>query len=115
MNKTQTTFECSKCGSQYPKWTGRCSECGTWGTVGEPKVTEPQKKIDESAAPADVLDFSQVQAKDIARINFFIVGSVQKHSILLPMILILSPILNRILEIILRGFYTPERGNSGSL
>lgn len=69
MNKPQTIHECSKCGAQYPKWTGRCSECGTWGTVGESKATQPQSKVDESAAPAEVLDFSQVQAKDVARLK----------------------------------------------
>lgn len=36
MPKTPPTlFSCSKCGAQYPKWTGRCSECGGWGTVSE--------------------------------------------------------------------------------
>lgn len=28
-------FTCSKCDSQFPKWQGRCSECGAWGTVAE--------------------------------------------------------------------------------
>lgn len=28
-----TLYACSHCDSQYPKWQGQCSECGTWGTV----------------------------------------------------------------------------------
>lgn len=28
-------FSCSNCDTQYPKWTGRCTECGKWGTVAE--------------------------------------------------------------------------------
>ena len=28
-------FSCSNCDAQYPKWAGRCTECGKWGTVGE--------------------------------------------------------------------------------
>lgn len=28
-------FECSTCGYQAAKWLGRCTECGTWGSVAE--------------------------------------------------------------------------------
>lgn len=35
MKNNQTIFSCSKCGAQYPKWQGRCLECGSWGTLGE--------------------------------------------------------------------------------
>jgi DNA repair protein RadA/Sms len=28
-------FECTTCGAQSPKWLGRCTECGTWGSVAE--------------------------------------------------------------------------------
>ncbi len=28
-------FSCSNCDAQYPKWTGRCTECGKWGTVAD--------------------------------------------------------------------------------
>lgn len=28
-------FSCSNCDAQFPKWSGRCTECGKWGTVGE--------------------------------------------------------------------------------
>ena len=28
-------FTCAKCGAQFPKWTGRCTTCGAWGTVSE--------------------------------------------------------------------------------
>lgn len=36
-------FECSTCGAQSPKWLGRCTECGTWGSVAEsePLVAPP--------------------------------------------------------------------------
>jgi len=35
MKPVKTIFTCSKCGSQYPKWAGRCSDCGAWGTISE--------------------------------------------------------------------------------
>ena len=31
----KTMFSCSKCGAQFPRWTGRCTECGAWSTVSE--------------------------------------------------------------------------------
>lgn len=33
--KSKTIFSCNKCGAQTPKWAGRCTECGAWGTMGE--------------------------------------------------------------------------------
>jgi DNA repair protein RadA/Sms len=32
-------FECSKCGAQSAKWSGRCSECGTWGSISQEAVS----------------------------------------------------------------------------
>lgn len=31
----QTIYECSNCGAQYPKWQGRCNECGKWNTIDQ--------------------------------------------------------------------------------
>ncbi len=46
-------FHCSKCDSQYTKWTGRCTECGAWGTVKEevegPPVSAGKKMVARSA------------------------------------------------------------------
>jgi DNA repair protein RadA/Sms len=33
--KTKTTFFCQNCGSQSPKWVGRCPACGEWNTFVE--------------------------------------------------------------------------------
>jgi DNA repair protein RadA/Sms len=34
-------FVCDACGHQPPKWLGRCSECGEWGSIIESTVTTP--------------------------------------------------------------------------
>ncbi len=39
-----TLFICSKCDSQYPKWNGRCLECGAWGTLTENKAQKAKSK-----------------------------------------------------------------------
>ncbi len=35
MAKQKVSFVCSECGHLYPKWVGRCTECGEWNTVTE--------------------------------------------------------------------------------
>ena len=35
MSKAKTIYECQACGAQYPKWMGKCSDCGGWNTVEE--------------------------------------------------------------------------------
>lgn len=47
-------YSCAKCDAQFPKWSGRCSECGAWGSVkedgdmpdgGEPAGKTPGKPV----------------------------------------------------------------------
>ena len=35
MAKKDKVFHCSECGAEYPKWIGRCEDCGQWNTVVE--------------------------------------------------------------------------------
>lgn len=35
MAKSKTQFVCQNCGTTYPKWTGRCDNCGQWNTLVE--------------------------------------------------------------------------------
>jgi DNA repair protein RadA/Sms len=35
MVKTRTSFVCQNCGVSYPKWTGKCDNCGEWNTLVE--------------------------------------------------------------------------------
>ncbi len=35
MAKVKTTFVCQNCAATYPKWTGRCDNCGEWNTLVE--------------------------------------------------------------------------------
>lgn len=38
MAKLRTQFVCQNCGTTYPKWTGRCDNCGEWNTLVEQTV-----------------------------------------------------------------------------
>lgn len=35
MAKTRTDFICQQCGMKYPKWSGRCDNCGEWNSLVE--------------------------------------------------------------------------------
>lgn len=35
MVKSRTSFVCQNCGASYPKWTGKCDNCGEWNTLVE--------------------------------------------------------------------------------
>lgn len=35
MAKTSTVYACSSCGATFPRWLGKCSECGGWNTLTE--------------------------------------------------------------------------------
>lgn len=39
MAKSKTQFVCQNCGASYPKWTGRCDNCGEWNTLVEQQLT----------------------------------------------------------------------------
>lgn len=35
MAKSRTQFVCQNCGTSYPKWTGKCENCGEWNSLVE--------------------------------------------------------------------------------
>jgi DNA repair protein RadA/Sms len=47
MAKVKTSFFCQNCGSQSPKWVGKCSSCNEWNTY----VEEIIDKTPKSATP----------------------------------------------------------------
>src|SRR3954466_13327077 len=39
MKSPKVVFVCQECGSQAPKWAGRCAECGAWNSLVEERPT----------------------------------------------------------------------------
>ena len=87
---TKTIFSCSKCGAQYPKWQGRCLDCGAWGTLAEEiKETEKAKNI-ITAKPEETIDLSAVVnahesrlATGLTEVDRVLGGGVVEGSLLL--------------------------------
>ena len=68
--KIKTIYECQHCGAQFPKWSGRCLECGQWGTLKSD--IKDSKKIAENMLSkidsAEIIDLSQI--KDLKTIRW---------------------------------------------
>jgi len=67
-------FSCSSCGAQFPKWSGRCLECGTWGTliaeISDSQTTKKQAalKVAEASGGAKIIDLREIKALSLERL-----------------------------------------------
>jgi len=56
MVKSRSVFVCQNCGTSYPKWTGRCDNCGEWNTLVEQvPVSQGKSIVAKSASSGRVL------------------------------------------------------------
>lgn len=70
-NNIKTIFVCSNCDAQFPKWNGRCLECGSWGTLTE-QVTdsrEEQKEAGKKLGGAEVIDLDKIEVRSLKRLK----------------------------------------------
>ena len=67
MSKMKKIYSCSKCGAQFPKWSGRCLECGAWGTVAEETIDEKQQEKQQEKK--DISPAKLVSLKDTPDMN----------------------------------------------
>ena len=66
-------FSCSKCSAQAPKWSGRCFDCGAWGTLKEEEVASAKSQpkagaVGLKAKPAPVFTVKDLATSSIARL-----------------------------------------------
>jgi len=40
--KAKTVYVCQSCGSQSPRWMGKCPDCGQWNTLVEERIEKPK-------------------------------------------------------------------------
>lgn len=60
MAKTTIIYACQKCDAQTPKWTGRCFECGGWGTLQETVRIKQNPASTSLGTTARPIDFSSI-------------------------------------------------------
>ena len=71
MAKPRSQFICQQCGASYPKWTGRCENCGEWNTLVEQAVeSKGSSAVARSVANGAVLTpqrMGDIEAKESLR------------------------------------------------
>ncbi len=85
--KVRTIFACAGCDAQYPRWLGRCTQCGAWGTLAATQLAAPPKT---AGTPGQVVSFAAVTGDNVARyptgLNEFdrvVGGGIAKSSVTL--------------------------------
>lgn len=63
MAKAKTQFVCQNCGASYPKWAGKCENCGEWNTlVEQAPVSSGKSVVARSSSSGHVLTPQTMQA-----------------------------------------------------
>lgn len=71
MAAIKTIYVCSNCDAQSPKWSGRCLECGSWGTLSE-QITDSkgeQKEMIKKLGGAEIIDLTTIKATNLERLK----------------------------------------------
>jgi DNA repair protein RadA/Sms len=73
MAKAKTIFLCSNCGSDFPKWMGKCPVCGEWGSINEEIIhrdaTSKQLTSQFNAEKSQPQLLTEVESNQEARIS----------------------------------------------
>ncbi len=68
MSKLKTVYICSKCGSDFPAWQGKCGMCGEWNSLVA-EVTAGKKETKSAVAAGEIESLSDIQGTDFSRIS----------------------------------------------
>jgi DNA repair protein RadA/Sms len=92
--RTRTTYRCTECGAEHPKWQGRCDACGEWNTLVEEIVAKAARPVaarphSSGGAPA-ITKIGDVRSARTARVpsgidelDFVLGGGVVPGSMIL--------------------------------
>lgn len=69
--KTKFIYVCQKCGAQYPKWAGQCSDCGAWNSLVEDVIIKGNPRFSGCLAtkPDSVILLADVNLKNEPRLT----------------------------------------------
>ncbi len=70
MAQTKTIYTCQNCGTQVPKWMGKCPSCGEWNTFVEEIVVKKQQtgKLAAKISGSQPVNLENVQSLSNRRI-----------------------------------------------
>lgn len=68
MAKAKSVYVCSACGASYPKWEGRCAQCGEWNSLQETSAPGgDEHRFSALAGTAPVQRLADIEAREIPR------------------------------------------------
>ena len=62
MPKPKRLFICENCDAQFPKWEGRCRECGKWSTLKETTIVPQSSSVASNAAVVNLAEVTGASA-----------------------------------------------------
>jgi DNA repair protein RadA/Sms len=87
MARNRKYFLCTACGSDFPKWQGKCAVCGEWNTIVEAEAPAAAKTAMPAAGAVDLgsVEFSPVHRimTGIGEFNLVCGGGVVPGSVIL--------------------------------
>ncbi len=91
--KQKTVFVCTDCGTESPKWMGKCPGCGAWNTMVEeivvvaPKGAQKSTSIASSSSPKPLRDISTEEelrlSTGLSELNRVLGGGIVPGSLVL--------------------------------
>lgn len=66
--KTKTLFVCQNCGTQSPRWIGKCTNCDSWNSYVEESISQPSKRRGEIILDDRPVLLSDVEIKEEKRL-----------------------------------------------
>jgi len=68
MAKSKTVYVCSECAASYPKWEGKCAQCGAWNSLQESVAADAgEHRFAALAGTAPVRSLGQIEAREMPR------------------------------------------------
>ncbi len=66
--KIKTTYSCTACGNQSPKWSGQCPGCGAWNTLVEGVAETPSAhRFQALTKSSPVRSLHEIESADVPR------------------------------------------------
>ncbi len=67
--KVRTVYVCQECGSESPKWAGKCPDCGAWNSLQEAQQAPATNthRFASLAGSSPVQNLADVQARELQR------------------------------------------------
>jgi DNA repair protein RadA/Sms len=74
MAKPKNVFVCQECGSQSPKWLGRCADCGAWNSYVEERASDSAAgasahRYASAGTPSTARLYSEIEVEQFPRLS----------------------------------------------